>query len=297
MTAKLCIAICTYNRAELLPYCLDAIYPQLKENVELLVVDNGTEKVDELCKNYPKLSYIQEEQTGLSFARNTAVEHAQADYILFLDDDAKAYPNFVEESLRACACNYLIFGGVYHPWYHYGQPKWFKDEYASNKLTYTKDSELKEAEYLSGGIMAFHKSVFERIGNFITDIGMRGTQVGYGEESELQDRARKEGIKLMYIPELQMDHLVAKYKLSVNWFLKAYWNRGVDQAKYFKGIKFTAIIKELFIALVLLLKDGIVNSFKLIAQPNYYFQNWQIDSLKKLYKRIGYIYQLINDRK
>lgn len=275
-------------------YCLDAIHPQITEECELLIVDNGTEKVADICAKYEGSIYCTEENTGLSYARNTAVEKARGDYILYLDDDAKAAPSFVETALQACQQDYDIFGGVYYPWYHYGKPKWFKDTYASNALPYDTPTPLKLGEYLSGGIMAYKKEVFEQIGHFHTDIGMIGTAIGYGEESELQDRARKAGIELYYIPKLQMDHLVAEYKLHTSWFLQAYWKRGVDQAKHAKGFKPWLILKAAVISLALLLMDVLRNTVKLFSDRTYYKENWTIDTLKKLYKRMGYISQLIH---
>lgn len=291
---KLTIAICTFNRAKLLTHCLDSIHPQVTPDVELIVIDNGKEKVNTICSKYDGLLYYTEDNTGLSYARNKAIEVSHGEYVLYLDDDAKAAPNFVEIALNACDEGYDIFGGVYHPWYHYGRPKWFKDEYASNKMPYTSTTKLSSGEYLSGGIMAYKKEVFKQIGLFHTDIGMIGTKVGYGEESELQDRARRHGLSLYYLPQLEMDHLVAKYKLSVNWFLKAYWKRGEDQAKHDKGNKFLKIIKALIIAVPLFVVDGLRNGIKLLMTKEYYFENWKIDTLKKFYKRMGYISQLIN---
>lgn len=294
MSKILTIAICTFNRADLLSYCLDAIHPQLTQDCELLVVDNGTEKVQNLCNKYTGLIYTTEENTGLSFARNKAIDMANGKYILYLDDDAKAASNFVEVALNACSKGYDIFGGVYYPWYHYGKPKWFKDDYASNALPYKNITLLNEGEYLSGGIMAYKKEIFDKIGLFQTDIGMIGNKVGYGEESELQDRARKHSLSLFYIPQLEMDHLVAKYKLSVNWFLKAYWKRGEDQAKHDTGNKIFNMLNAAIISILLLLLDGAKNTLKLFSTQDYYIENWKIDTLKKFYKRMGYISQLIN---
>lgn len=297
MNCLLSIAICTFNRKEILPYCLDAIHPQISSEVELLVIDNGTESVENICNNYAHIKYYKENNTGLSYARNKAIKVAKGEYILYLDDDAKASPNFVNIALKACNKGYAIFGGVYLPWYFYGKPKWFKDEYASNKMKYTQDTALTKGEYLSGGIMAFNRSIFNTIGIFKTDIGMIGKTVGYGEESELQDRARLANIQITYIPELQMDHLVAEYKLHVPWFLNAYKARGADMAKYHRGNIAITILKESFILAMLGAFDAFRYGIKWISQKNYYQENWQIDALKKVYKRIGYIYHLLYARR
>ncbi|MFY0644773.1 MAG: glycosyltransferase [Bacteroidia bacterium] len=296
MPKVLSIAICTYNRPELLQHCLDAIYPQLTDEVELIVVDNGTTKVEELCNAFENLTYVTEDHTGLSFARNTAIRQSSGQYLLYLDDDAKADSNFVQIALDSCKTGYKVFGGVYLPWYHYGQPKWFKDEYASNRMKYTSTTALSKGEYLSGGVMCIKKEIFKQIGEFKTDIGMRGSIVGYGEESELQDRMRAQNIKLIYEPTLLISHVVAPYKLEVKWFLDSAFNRGIDMAKYRKGDPTWAIIRESMIAFTLLCKDALVNGIKYLLNKSYYKENWHIDTYRKFYKRKGYIYQIINDQ-
>lgn len=289
---KLSVAICTYNRPDLLRLCLEAVCPQLTQETELLVIDNGSQSVRALCQEFDGLRYIAEGNTGLSFARNRAIKEAKGETVLYLDDDALADPNLIRVALNACD-KYQLFGGVYIPWYHYGEPKWYKEEYASNKMPYNQHTRLAKGEYLSGGIFAVKKNLLQEFGGFNTDLGMSGTQVGYGEESELQDRMREQGIELYYLPDLIIKHVVAKYKLNVNWFLSASFQRGRDEAKYLASNRWLSAIKALFIAFILLIFDLIKNTFKWLVLKDYYIQNWRIDSFRKLYKRMGYIYQLI----
>ena len=289
---KLSIAICTYNRPELLKHCLDAIHPQIIEGTELLVIDNGSESVKDLVSTFRDVRYLRESQTGLSFARNRAIDEANGDVVLYLDDDALADPNLVQTALDA-SDRYEVFGGVYIPWYHFGQPKWYKESYASNRLPYTQDQALSQGEYLSGGIFAVKRDLLNRYKGFNTELGMIGMKVGYGEESDLQDRMRKDGIALIYIPNLIIQHVVAPYKLKVQWFLHSSYQRGKDEAKYLAGNRWISLIKAACIAVGLLIVDLLRSSLKLLFNRDYYTENWRIDSFRKLYKRMGYIYQLI----
>ncbi len=291
-TIKLSIAICTYNRPELLKLCLEAVYPQLSEDSEILVIDNGSQSVEQICRTFEDVRYVREESTGLSHARNRAIHEAEGDFILYLDDDALADSKLVQIALESCD-KYEVFGGVYIPWYHFGQPRWYKSEYASNRMPYNSSTSLSKGEYLSGGIFAVKKELLIKFQGFNPDLGMIGNKVGYGEESDLQDRMRSKGIELYYIPNLVIKHVVATYKLKVSWFLHASFQRGKDEAKYMAGNKWTSAIKALVIAIVLLFVDLLKSSFKLLFKRDYYVQNWRIDSFRKLYKRMGYIYQLI----
>ena len=291
--AILSIAICTYNRPELLEICLSSVVQLIQDGIEIVVIDNGTEKVKKVVDKFPDVNYVIESNTGLSFARNKAIEVAKGDWILYLDDDAKVDDQFVSLALLHCKEQHLVFGGVFLPWYHFGRPKWYKDEYGSNKQSYTKPGILPPNEYLCGGVIAIHKSVFNKVGMFQTELGMIGTQVGYAEETELQDRIRNSGIDCIYDDKLIIYHVVAPYKLNVEWFLKSYRNLGIDMAKYQKGNKLINLFVQAIIAFFLTLKDGVFYGYKLVSDKDYYKENWQIDALKKWYKRIGYVQQTI----
>jgi|TARA_B110000879_G_scaffold36698_1_gene50928 glycosyltransferase involved in cell wall biosynthesis len=268
--------------------CLDSLLPQLTDQVEILVIDNGTHKVKTLVDLYSNIRYVSESNTGLSYARNKAIKEANGDWILYIDDDAKSDKNLLETTLLHCQKNQKVFGGVYYPWYYYGQPKWYKQEYGSNSKNFAASGVLPNHEFLSGGIMCIHKSVFEILGEFNTDLGMSGTKTGYGEESELQERMIKNNIPRVYDDTLVIAHVVADYKLSVDWHLQANKKRGQDMAKYQEGSRLVNCASQIAIGTLVFLKDLISYTPKLIG-PNYYLENWKIDVLKKIYKRIGFI--------
>jgi len=293
LSLTLTIAICTYNREELLTHCLDSLIPQLTADAELLVIDNGTKKVKTLIESYPEARYVSEDNTGLSFARNKAIAEAQGKWVMYIDDDAKSHKNLVSKALQHCKSNHLVFGGVYYPWYHYGQPKWHKVQYGSNSHNFEQAGILPKNEYLSGGIMCIHKDIFEQVGPFNTALGMTGTSIGYGEESELQDRMIKSNIARVYDDQLIIYHVVAAYKLNVQWFMNASKSRGVDMAKYQTGNKILNIAKQIIIGSAVFIKD-LVRYTPQLVYKNYYIQNWKIDVLRKVYKRFGFVAQSIN---
>ena len=289
MKPTLTIAICTFNREELLKYCLESLICQTADETEVLVIDNGTSKVNRLVQNYPEVRYVSESNTGLSFARNRAIKEAKGDWIMYIDDDAKSHENLISRSLEHCKLNHNVFGGVYYPWYHYGQPKWYKTEYGSNSKNFAKSGKLPKHEFLSGGIMCIHKEVFDTIGLFDTNLGMTGTKTGYGEESELQERMINANISRVYDSTLIIKHVVAPYKLSVDWFLKSNKNRGEDMAKYQTGTITINALMQIIIGFGVFIKDILIYTPQFLFVKNYYKENWKIDVLRKVYKRIGFI--------
>ncbi|MDZ4681254.1 MAG: hypothetical protein SGI94_12515, partial [Saprospiraceae bacterium] len=68
-------------------------------------------------------------------------------------------------------------------------------------------------------------------------LGMSGTRVAYGEETEVQYRMRKDGIEIGYDPEWVIYHLVAPYKLKVEWFFKAGFAWGATGFWFIKTVR------------------------------------------------------------
>lgn len=82
-----------YNTpAEYLRTCIKSSISQNCDDVEIILVDDGSEDYcGEICgeyaKNNPTIKYIRQERKGVSVARNVGLMHATGDYIVFLDSD------------------------------------------------------------------------------------------------------------------------------------------------------------------------------------------------------------------
>src|SRR2546425_6789214 len=97
MKPFLTIAICTFNRADLLPRSLDSVRNQMRTSadLEIMIVDNGStdhtrDMVAEVQAEDSRVRYVVEPNAGISHARNRALREARGEYLAFLDDDAWA---------------------------------------------------------------------------------------------------------------------------------------------------------------------------------------------------------------
>lgn len=102
---KLSIIVPVYNVAQYLPKCLDSLLNQdiEKEDYEIIVVNDGsTDNSGEIAQNYANqhsnITLINQENRGLSGARNTGIKVARGKYIQFVDSDDYLEPN-VEKAL------------------------------------------------------------------------------------------------------------------------------------------------------------------------------------------------------
>ena len=81
-----------YNIEKYLPYCMDSLFKQSYKNLEIIMVDDGSNKeCSELCDYYAKkdqrVVVYHKENGGLSDARNYGIKRAKGEYITCIDPD------------------------------------------------------------------------------------------------------------------------------------------------------------------------------------------------------------------
>lgn len=98
MKHKFSLIIPAYNVEKYIKKCLDSVLNQTYNNYEIIIINDGstdnTSKILESYKSNKKIKIINQENKGLSNARNTGVSNAKGDYILFIDSD-----DFIEKEL------------------------------------------------------------------------------------------------------------------------------------------------------------------------------------------------------
>ncbi len=91
-------AIPTYNRARFLPEAIESVLGQTFEDVEIVIVDDGsTDDTARVVEPYlGRLRYVRQENQGRSAARNAAIREARGRYVSFLDSDDRWLPHKLE---------------------------------------------------------------------------------------------------------------------------------------------------------------------------------------------------------
>jgi succinoglycan biosynthesis protein ExoM len=113
---KLTVAVPTFRRPGMLGDCIASLLPQLRDGVEVLVVDNdpaGSARGQVDSYVHPQLRYVHEPKAGVVRARNRAVAESAGRYLAFIDDDEIAGPGWVAALLRHVEMNVAAsFGRV-----------------------------------------------------------------------------------------------------------------------------------------------------------------------------------------
>lgn len=86
------IVVPVYNVESTIKKCVDSILNQTYQPYEIILVDDGStdssgQICDELVRNNKIVKVIHKENAGLGYARNTGIENASGDSIIFLDSD------------------------------------------------------------------------------------------------------------------------------------------------------------------------------------------------------------------
>lgn len=117
---KASIIVPIYNKAPLLDRCITSVLSQRYSELELLLIDDGSaDDSYALCCGYAaqdsRVKAVTQPNGGVSVARNTGLDLATGEYVLFLDADDWWEPGFLETILQTPpGADTLAMCGMYY---------------------------------------------------------------------------------------------------------------------------------------------------------------------------------------
>lgn len=95
-----------YNVEKFLPLCIDSVLSQTYENIELLLIDDGSpDGCGQLCDEYAerddRVYVIHQKNGGVAEARNHGLRIAKGEYLFFVDSDDMLLPEALMILYRA----------------------------------------------------------------------------------------------------------------------------------------------------------------------------------------------------
>ncbi|WP_060868720.1 glycosyltransferase family 2 protein [Chryseobacterium indologenes] len=103
LPSKVSIIVPVYNVENYLAKCLDSLVNQSLQDIEILVIDDGSKDksgdiIEQYAGKYPeKIKAFTKENGGLSDARNYGIDRATGEYIGFVDSDDYVAETMFEE--------------------------------------------------------------------------------------------------------------------------------------------------------------------------------------------------------
>jgi glycosyltransferase involved in cell wall biosynthesis len=242
---RLSVVISAYAEDRWSQLC-DAVYSVLAQSdgaVEVLVVVDHNPSLLERVKRElaGAVAIPNREARGLSGARNSGIAAANGEIIVFLDDDARAEPGWLERLLAPYETAAVIaVGGRIEPAWVKGRPGYFPEEFDwVVGCTYKGMPSTRAAvRNVIGANMSFRREAFQTIGNFPHGIGRVGTPTGastppFGcEETELCIRIRQRLAPraVVYEPGAVVTHRVPPSRASVRYFVSRCLAEGRSKA-------------------------------------------------------------------
>lgn len=92
------VVIPLYNKAPHIQRTIDSVLAQTYQNFEIIVVNDGsTDNGPDIVSSYsdPRIRLIDQENQGVSVARNNGIKSSRSDFIAFLDADDEWLPEYL----------------------------------------------------------------------------------------------------------------------------------------------------------------------------------------------------------
>ncbi len=124
MKPLISVIIPTYQHAASLPACLESIFAQTYQPLEVIVVDDGsTDNTQEVLASYQgRIVSIKQANAGSNPARNRGLKEARGEYVIFCDADVTMSPKMLETMLQTLEQHphaSYAYSGFWFGWKHF----------------------------------------------------------------------------------------------------------------------------------------------------------------------------------
>jgi glycosyltransferase involved in cell wall biosynthesis len=236
---KYSVVVAVYNRPEEMNELLESIVQQRFKNLEIIIVDDGSEKSSrEVFQNFSdklKISYFYIENQGPALARNFGVTKSDGDWIIFFDSDCTIPKNYFFEVEKFLEKNNVSF---------YGGPDMMDESftYLQKSINFSmtslfttggiRGSKISIDKFLPRSFnMGIKKDAFEKVNGF-SDIRQ------YGEDLDLSYKLTFSGNKSALIPGAKVFH---KRRTNLFNFLNQMFKSG--KGRHYLNIKYKNTFK------------------------------------------------------
>ena len=246
---QLTILICTHNRANLLERALASLNAAQRPviPVQILVAANActddtvvrmrSYQSQQVDRGWLPLSLIEVPTPGKSHALNRAIPEIDTELTAFVDDDHRVDEHYlvaIEQGALTWPDSGLYCGRILPDW-DGTEPAWVHDEgpyriYPLPVPRYDQGNEPKvitaeDGPIPGGGNLVVRRKVFELAGQFSTELGPHGHDLGGGEDSEYVLRAMSRNVRCQYVPGIIQYHYVDPERLKLPYLLRKSYQR------------------------------------------------------------------------
>ena len=233
------VVICSYS---------DARWPRLADAVEsvrqqtlpatevIVVVDNNPSLAGRARRRWPSLTIVENaEEPGLSGARNSGLARATSEIVAFLDDDAVAAPDWLEQIVPVYDDVHVVaVGGAVEARWESAPPRWFPEEFHwVVGCSYAgMPGENAVVRNVIGANMSFRREALVAVGGFDQELGRLANRPLGCEETAACIRATqaRTGALVLYRPSARVFHAVPASRATWRYFAQRCRAEGQSKA-------------------------------------------------------------------
>jgi hypothetical protein len=231
-TVSVVIAAYSDDRWTQLRDAVASVVAQTRPALETIVVaDHNPELLSRArCELADAVVIANTGARGASGARNTGVALSRGEIVAFLDDDARATPDWLETLIPGFADPAVAgVGGRVDPLWATARPRWFPREFDwTVGASYTGMPETTaRVRNVWTNNMALRRTAFNAVGGFREDFGKLGV-ASRPEDTELCLRVTSGS--WLYEPASAVGHWVPARRATVRYFLRRCFDEGQGKA-------------------------------------------------------------------
>ncbi|MDA7861674.1 glycosyltransferase [Mariniblastus sp.] len=238
------IAICTWNRRELLANALASLCQMRVPagvTIKVIVVDNNsTDGTSEFLKEFVStvgdgisFEILKESKQGHTVCRNRAIESATGDLILWTDDDIIAAENWLEQYLEFVKDDPAssFWGSVIEPEFPAGMPTWISENWNELKGCFADRDLGEETLGFNPGRLPYGANFgvlteVQKQHPFDSSLGRRGDAVMGEDELDLFRRLLEAGHSGTWVPQAKIYHQIPASRSSQEYVYDYFVGQG-----------------------------------------------------------------------
>lgn len=167
---KVSIIVPCYNLEKDIIRCLDSLCAQSYQNLEIIVVDDGSKdnsflQIQAVAQKDSRIIAVSQENAGPSAARNHGMDLATGDYIMFVDGDDYVSDTYVEHFMEAADDCDLVVSGLRYVSPEGDEIAVYEDAYCCDKDTYVKNyylSSIKKHTIFGPVIKLYRRDIIQQ---------------------------------------------------------------------------------------------------------------------------------------
>ena len=229
------VVICTYSMDRYDPFseAVESVLVQTHDDIEVVLVVDGNETVfDRVREDFDGreevVLHCNDENQGISYSRTKGAEIASNEIVAFIDDDATAEPDWIEQLLAVYEeTDAIAVGGDVVPDWQTEKPDFFPAEFywlvGCVEPGFAEDGQEVRNTY--GSNISYRRVQFLEVGGYDPNTGRKGDKHLQAHEAPVGIRLRDNfGRGMVFTEDAVVHHKLFDYRGEFSWLVsRSFW--------------------------------------------------------------------------